>query len=190
MQLPDSINLENACIALESLARQQALQSPELGAIELAAHALIFLTAPRSPDGTNQIPSPDDLPRAIKEWSSQGDLFEAYIASWKEAIVRDGTSDQRAFITYIEQPETPDFATNGDDGDLETRPFADVLPTPQKAIRVLEELAQRHSADSLDRVRVEFAIYVLRYAVEHQQVAALGAYLDEAQKRHDPYDHD
>lgn len=113
--------------------------------------------------------------------------MEAYIASWKEGIVRDGTSDQRAFITYIEQAETPDFATNADAGDLETRPFADVLPTPREAIRVLEELAQRHSSDSLDRVRVDFAIYVLRYAVEHQQVAALGAYLDEAQKRHDPY---
>ena len=46
MQLPDSINLENACNALESVDRQQALQSLELGAVKLATHALIFLIAP------------------------------------------------------------------------------------------------------------------------------------------------
>ena len=112
------------------------------------------------------------------------------MASWRERIVRNGTGEQRTFISYIEEPETIDFATNGDDYDLETRPLAEVLPTPHKAIYVLEELAQRRSSDSLDRVRVEFANYVLRDIVENQQIAALGAYLDEAQKRHEPYGHD
>ena len=190
MQAPDSINLENACTALETVARQQALRSPELGAVELAAHALIFLTAPRSPDGTNQPLSPEDLPCATKEWSSQGHLLEAYIASWRAGIVRSGIDEQRAFISYIEEPETIDFATNADDYDLETRPFADVLPTPHNAIRVLEELTKRYCSDSLDRVRVEFAIYILRYTVEHQYVAALGTYLDDAEKRHELFGND
>ncbi len=190
MQIQEHVNLENACHALESVARQMPLGSPELGAIELAAHALLSITEPRGGAKPIESQTAEDRWRTLKAWASEAAHIQAYISFWKDDIARNGTDEQRAFITHITEPETSDFATNGDDYDLETRPFAEILPTPYRAIRVLEELAQRRSSDSLDRVRVEFAIYVLRYTVEHQQVAALGAYLDEAQKRHDPYGHD
>ncbi len=190
MQGPDSINLENACNSLESLARQQPLRSPELGAIELAAHALIFLTAPRSLDDANQPQSAEDLPRVMKEWSSQSHLLEAYIASWKEGIARHGTTEQRAFIAYIEEPETTDFASTDDEHDIETRPFADSLPRPDHALQILEALAQRYPSDSLNRECVNFAIYTLRFAVEHNHVAALGRFLDAAEKSHERYGDD
>jgi hypothetical protein len=190
MQIQDSINLENACNGLESVARQLPLRSPELGAIELAAHALILLTEPRAHAEPNESPSVDDLRRSMRDWSSQGERLEAYIASWKEHVTRNGTDEQRGFIAYIDESETTDFASNADGFDLETRPVADRLPTPSQAIRILEALAQHYpAADTLNSVRVELAIYTLRYTVEHDHVAALERFLDDAEKRHEPFEH-
>jgi hypothetical protein len=188
MYTADSINLENACNALESMARQQAPRSPELGAIELAAHALIFITAPRPSDEADRPQMTETLPLAMKGWSSQGHLLEAYLASWKENVARHGTEEQRTFIAYIEQPESHEFATRGDAHDMETRPFADILPEPNHALRILETLAERYAADSLNRVRVDLAIYALRYIVECNQIDALGRFLDDAEKCHEPFD--
>jgi hypothetical protein len=188
MLIPDSINLENACNALESMARQQALPSPELGAIELAAHALLFITAPRPIEEVGHLQM-ENLPSrrtVMTEWSSQGHLLEAYLAPWKEDLARRGTEEQKAFIAHIEQPETQDFANTGDQHDIETRPFADILPEPDYALRTLETLAQHYPSDSLNRARVELAIHTLRYIVQHAQVDALCKYLDSVGKRHSP----
>lgn len=176
--VPDSINLENACKALETLAREQAPSSPELDAIELAAHALLFLTAPRPPIGSEHLQIEDVDPRTIlKEWSSQGHLFEAYLAPWKEQIAQHGTDEQRAFLAHLGQGYAEDAADVGDEHDIETRPIADALPGPDQALRTLEALAQRHAADSLNRTRVEFAAQVLRYVADRDQVGTLGKYL-------------
>jgi hypothetical protein len=188
MQIQHFINLANACNALESVARQLPPRSPELGAIELGAHALIMITEPRADTEPNKSQNADDRRRTMKDWCAQGKHLEAYIASWKEDIARNGTDEQRAFITYIEESETTDVASNADD--LETRPVADRLPTPSEAIRILEALAQHYPADTLNRVRVQLALYTLRYTVEHNHVAALGRFLDDAEKSHERYGDD
>ncbi len=190
MQIQDFINLANACNALESVARQLPPRSPEIGAIELAAHALILITEPRADTEHNKSQTADDRRRMMKDWCAQDKHFEAYIASWKEDIASNGTDEQRAFITYIEEPETTDFASTDDEHDIETRPFADNLPRPDHALQILEALAQHYPADTLNRVRVQFALYTLRYTVEHNHVAALGRFLDDAEKSHERYSDD
>jgi len=187
MLIPHAINLENACSALESLARQQQRGAPELGAIELAAHALLFITAPRPPEGSEHVRMEDVPPRTImNEWSSQGHLLDAYLAPWKEELARRATDEQRAFLRYIEQSETPELADPNDAYDIESRPFADILPEPEHALQILEVLAQRHAADSLNRVHADLAIQTLRYIVEYNHHADFCKYLDVAGKRHTP----
>jgi hypothetical protein len=189
MILLDKLNTEFACNALESLARQQACPSPELAAIELAAHALLFIGTPQPPTGDENVRLENVSPLVVmREWSSHGHSFEATIASWKDDVARHGTEEQRAFISYIEESQATDFTMPDDKHNIETRPFADNLPQPDQALRIIETLAQRYPSDSLNRTRVDFAIHTLRYIVDHDQVAALGKFLDDCGKRHEPFD--
>ena len=187
MLIQDSMNLENACNALETLAKKQARPSPELGAIELAAHALLFITAPKPPEGSEHVRIEGVPPRTVmKEWSSQGHLLDAYLVPWKEELARHATDEQRAFLRYIEQSESLELADSTDAHDIESRPFADILPEPEYALHTLETLAQRYPSDSLNRIHADFATQTMRYIVEHNHHADFCKYLDLAGKRHTP----
>lgn len=183
MIVADTFNTEFACNALESLARQQSCPSPELGALELAAYALLFLTTPQPPAGMVDIRL-EDVPIAtvVKDWSSYGHSFEALLAPWKLEVAEWATNEQQHFLRQLNN--TDDDATTHEENDLDARPIADILPQPVEALKVLENLAKRYSRDTLNHLRAAIAVQALRYVVDNRLVVKLGTFLDQAGKSH------
>jgi len=185
--LPEKLNTEFACSALESLAREQASSSPELGAIELAAHALLFIGTPRPPVGREHERLEDTPPLTVmKEWSSQGHLFDEYLAPWKHDLAQRATDEQRDFLRRLE--DTTEEIQQAGGQDIESTPLADVLPCPQTASETLERLAQKYSNGSTNHACVGLALCALRFVIERGRVVALGKYLDDAAINHEPFD--
>lgn len=185
MIMPDKLDTEFACNALECLAREQAHSSVTLGAIELAAFSLLFIGTPKSPSNQKH----EDLAHAspltvLKTWVSLGQSFDEYLQPWKEELRTHATAQQRDFLVGLEnttdaEPRTPMH-------DLESRPFANVLPRPENALIALENLAATMPKDSISFAHVGLAIHSLRFIVERGETNGLGDFLDEVGKRHEP----
>jgi hypothetical protein len=189
MILADKLNTDFACNALELLARELAPSSPELGAVELSAHALLFIGAPQPPVGREHERLGDTAPLTVlKEWSSLGHLFDKALAPWKSELAHRATKEQREFLRRLEDTseENQDMSRQ----DIESRPIAEVLPCPRVALESLEKLAPMYANDSMNHVYMGLALCALRFVIERGHVAALGRFLDEAERRHEPFDNE
>jgi hypothetical protein len=192
--------LDKACDALETLARQQDRSSPELGAIEVSAHALLFIFAPRPPNEEPDRPDIEVSVRAMRlTWSSQSHSFVAYLSSWVEAMRMRATDEQRQFLREIgldgvqEEDSCRACSVSSEEEqearpghDLETRPFAKTLPEPAHAVSILEALARRYDPSTAAHACIEVAMNALRFLLDTRQVDAFCAELDEERRQHTP----
>ncbi len=196
MYVRDPFNEERALDALETLARQQDPSSPELGALELSARALLFIFAVRPPEGES---AAEVSPRTmLLTWSSQGHIFVAALAPWIEEVRERGTDEQRAFLRELgldgaQEEDVGSSCSVGDEEhearpghDVETRPIAKMLPEPAHAITVLEALARRSASSTADCTCLELAVRALRFLIDTNQVDAFCAELDEDGRPHSP----
>lgn len=182
MIMPDKLDTEFACSALESLAREQAHSSVMLGAIELAAFSLLFIGTPKPPTSEKH----EDLAHAspltvLKEWVSLGQTFDEYLQPWKEELGKNVTPEQLEFLQRLENTSDADSSTPTHD--LDSRPFVEVLPRLENALTALENLGSTVPKDSIHYAHVGLAIHALRFIVERGEASVFGNFLDEAGKR-------
>jgi hypothetical protein len=191
--------LAAACKALETLARQQDRSSPELGAIELSAHALLFIFAPVPPDGHLDSGGMEANAHAMHlTWSSQGPAFMAYLSPWLDTLRKRATDEQGRFLKELgldgieDTRARPACSAVGEDEevppghDLATRPHAKILPELAHGVSILERLVQRYDPSTSAYSCLELAAKSFRFLLDTNQVNAFCTDLDKGGVVHSP----
>lgn len=182
MIMPDKLDTEFACNALESLARERAHSSVILGAIELAAFSLLFIGTPKPPSNEKHEGLANASPLTVlKEWVSLGQDFDEYLRSWKEESLKHATPEQREFFRRLESTSDAELSTPMHE--IDSKPFVEVLPRPENALIALGNLAASVPKDSIHFAYVGLAMHSLRFIVDHRETNAFGDFLDELGKR-------
>ncbi len=190
-------NSDRVCEVLETLARQQDPSSPELGAIEVSAHALLFIFAPPASFVNEEgriVASMDELLLDLE----RGHAYVAYLAPWVEEVRNRATDEQREFLREVgldgAQEEDAggacaiadeeEEAQPGHDG--EPLPLAKTVPEPAHAATLLEALAGRYDPSTAGHTCLELARQTMRFLIDTHQVDAFCVFLDEIEKSHRP----
>ncbi len=191
-------NRDKVCAVLETLARQQdAAASPELGAIEVSAHALLFIFAPPASFVNEEgriVASVEELLLDME----RGHTYVAYLAPWVEEVKKRATEEQRQLLQDVgldgvqDEDEGSACAVGEEEQearpghDIETRPHAKTLPEPAGALSILEALARRYDPTTAGHTCLELAAQTMRFLLDTNQVDAFCGFLDEVKKPHTP----
>lgn len=196
---PRSFSLEAVSNAMDRVAREIVIPSPEIAALVTCAEAQLFIFAPPpgfvSPEGRLLV-SRDELINDME----RGHKFMEALGPWVEKVRRGASPEQLQFLRDLgldggpvneeHTPMTRSVRLGGGEEDGEEvdehRRWANeaTVPEPEHAAKLLKGMLARYAPRSAAHACIELALTTLLFIIETDQVASFLTFLDDIGRAH------